>query len=113
MQDGKKNVRMPRKQAMTMEELVSEYIRQMKLTPRLNRERVYSAWAEASGASRYTLDRNFRNGVLYVTIGSSMVRNQLYFQKDVILEELNRILEKDELFDGSQKDAFVKYIVLK
>ena len=104
---------MPRKQAQTMEELISEYIRQMKLTPRLNRERIFAAWDEASGAGRYTVARYFNNGTLYCTIGSSMVRNQLYFQKDVILETMNEILEKDNLFDGEQKNAYVKYIVLK
>lgn len=113
MQQKKDNLRMPRKTAMSMEELVSEYIRQMKLTPRMNRERVFAAWDEASGAGRYTVSKYFNNGTLYCTIGSSMVRNQLYFQKDVILKAMNEILERDSLFDGSQKHAYVEYLVLK
>ena len=104
---------MPRKQAVGMDELISEYIRQMRLTPRLNRERIFSAWDEASGAGRYTIAKYFNNGTLYCTISSSMVRNQLYFQRDVILQTINEILEKDSLFDDEQKNAFVKYIVLK
>lgn len=104
---------MPRQHARSMEELVSEYIRQMKLGPRMNKERIYAAWDKVSGAGRYTVYINYNNGTLYCTIGSSMVRNQLYFQKDVILKAMNEILEKDELFDKSQKDACVRYIVLK
>ena len=47
-------------------------------------------------------------------ISSSLVRNQLYFQRDVLLKKVNEFLASDALFaaseDGSQA---VKTLVLK
>ena len=78
--------RMARKEAVGMEELISQYIR----------------------------SQLFKNGVLYCSLSSSMVRNRLYFMKDDLVKLINDRLLEDELFtpnpDG--KD-YVKDIVLK
>ena len=83
-------------------------------TVAMGRERVFEAWDEVSGASRYTLDRFFRDGILYCTISSSVVRNQLYFQRDVLVRKMNEILEKDPLLvrDGL-KTPLIRTLVLK
>jgi hypothetical protein len=70
-----------------MTELVMEYIREMKLTTGFNTHRIFEAWDQVSGASRYTISRFYRDGMLYCTISSSVVRNQLYFQKDVLVQK--------------------------
>ena len=105
---------MARKEAVGMEELISQYIRSMKLSSGLNRQRVFAAWNEVSGAAAYTVSQLFKNGVLYCSISSSMVRNRLYFMKDDLVKLINDRLLEDELFtpnpDG--KD-YVKDIVLK
>jgi hypothetical protein len=48
-------------------------------------------------------------------LSSSIVRNQLYFQKDFILKEINDFLKKDDLFtwDWDGKGDCVKVLVLK
>ncbi len=106
--------RMARKEAVGMEELMSQYIRSMKLASGLNRQRVFEAWNDVSGASRYTSSMFFRNGVLYCTMNSSVMRNRLYFMKDDILKMINERLATDKLFtpDGADKD-YVNEIVLK
>ena len=76
--------RMRRQNAVGMDELVKEFIREMRLSAGLNRQRIEEAWSKGSGAGMYTLDLRYDKGVLYCTINSSMVRNQLYF-----LEELH------------------------
>ena len=106
--------RIPRKDAVGMSELVSQYIKEMKLTSGLDRQRVFAAWNEVSGASRYTVGLYFRNGMLYCTISSSMVRSQLYFQRDLILKKINEFLKNDELFSGYGLDHdHVKGLILK
>ena len=106
--------RIGRKDAQGMQELIGQYIREMKLSSGFNRQRVFEAWDVASGASRYTIDRFFRDGMLYCTISSSVVRNQLYFQKDVILRQINEILEKDEMLVRDGKDGpIVKNVILR
>ena len=106
---------MRRQEAVGMDELVKQFIREMRLSAGLNQQRITEAWNEISGASRYTLGVNFADGTLYCTLSSSIVRNQLYFQKDFLLNGINESLRKDDLFiwDWEKKGACVKTIVLK
>ena len=52
--DGRGN-RMRRQEAVGMDELVRQFIREMRLSAGLNRQRIEEVWNEISGASRYTL----------------------------------------------------------
>ena len=96
-----------RKEPVAMDELVQMFIKSMKLSASLNTRRIYEAWDQASGASRYTLRRYFRDGKLYVTLNSS-VGNQLGFQKEALRERINGILREDKLF--VRDDPAVKYV---
>ena len=97
-----------------MQDLVQMYIKSMKLSSGLNRQRIYEAWNDASGAQKYTLKRYFRDGRLYITVSSSVIRNQLYFQKSVLLEKMNGFLKNDELFtkDGLP-EPYISELILK
>lgn len=106
-----KAVRISRKDAQGMDELISMYIRTMKLRDGINSRRIHAAWDEVTGAASHTLRRYFRDGTLYVTVASSMVRSHLYFQKDIIVQRMNEILSRDPMFDGGE--APVKKLVLK
>lgn len=109
-----KPVRMARKSALDMQEVVSMYIKSMKLSSGLNTQRIYAAWDQASGAERFTLKRFYRSGKLYVTVSSSVVRSQLLFQRDALVERINQILQNDELFTkDDERVSFVKELVLK
>jgi hypothetical protein len=112
--DGRTN-KMRRQEAVGMDELVRQFIREMRLSTGLNKQRIAEAWNEVSGASRYTLGVNYADGTLYCTLSSSIVRNQLYFQKDFLLGGINESLKKDELFiwDWDKKGDCVKSLVLK
>ena len=97
-----------------MEEIVPMYIRTMKLSAGLNTQRVFAAWDEVSGVRDFTLRKYYRDGRLYITLSSSMVRSHLEFQKDAILLAINNLLEKDRLFlKDDAKVGFVKEIILK
>lgn len=109
--DNKDN-RFRRKEAVGMEQLVQDFIREMKISSGLNKQRAFEAWNEVSGASRYTLDVSLEKNILYVTLNSSMARNQLYFQRDVLLTKVNEFLDNDNLFVKGAGPA-VKNIVLK
>ena len=106
--------RLNRKDAYSMDELVRRYINEMKLVNGLNRQRIFEAWDQASGAARYTVGKYLKDGVLYCSISSSVVRNRLFFQKQRILELINAFLMEDDLFvkDG-RKTVFVKDVVLR
>ena len=107
-----KDNRLRRKDAVGMDRLVQEFIREMKIASGVNKCRAREAWNHASGASRYTLDINLDKGVLYVTLNSSMARNQLYFQRDILVQKMNEFLENDPIFVKGTEPA-VKTIILK
>lgn len=109
--DNKDN-RLRRKEAVGMDRLVQDFIREMKISSGMNRQRAMEAWNTVSGASRYTLDVFLDKGILYVTLNSSMARNQLYFQRDVLREKINEYLDNDSLFVKGPGPA-VRNIVLK
>lgn len=103
-----------RKEAVGMETLVSQFIREMKLSSGINQVRVTEAWNTASGASRYTLAVSYVGTYVYVTLSSSMARNQLYYQRDVLMAKMNEILASDTLFIGNAKGGPpVTNIILK
>ena len=108
------SVRIARKKALSMDEVVRMYVQSMKLAPALNTRRIFAAWDDASGAAPYTLKRFFRDGRLYITLSSSVVRNQLSFQSDALIEKMNAILSKDELFARDDtRVSYVKELILK
>lgn len=97
-----------------MEEVIAMYIKSMKLSAGLNTQRIFAAWDDASGAGAFTLKKFFRDGKLYITLNSSVVRNQLSFQKDALLEKMNGILSEDELFTkDDSRVSFVEELILK
>lgn len=111
--DGRNN-KLRRQEAVGMDELVSQFIREMKLSSGLNRQRATEAWAAVSGASRYTLDVSFDRGIMICAISSSVVRNQLYFQRDILLQKLNEHLAEDSLYVSDGKDEkIVKNLILR
>lgn len=96
-------VRIHRKEAVSMEQLVQQYIKSMKLAAGLNTQRIFAAWDACSGAGPFTLKRFFRGGTLYITLNSSVIRNQLYFQREELVRKMNAYLSQDELFTADNR----------
>ena len=97
-----------------MDEVVKQYIKSMKLSVGLNTQRVFAAWDACSGAGEFTLKRFFRDGKLYITLSSSVVRNQLHFQKEDLVEKMNRFLSEDTLFtEDNRTVGYIQELILK
>lgn len=106
--------RIARKTAVPVGVVIREFLRANHLTAGLNTHRVFSAWDAASGAKPYTVRKFFRDGKLFITVDSSVVRSQLYFQKTALIEKINRILEKDDLFAKDEpRVGYVKELIIK
>lgn len=112
--DSTGHFRIAKKNALSMGEVISLYIREMKLSSGLNTRRIFSAWDDVSGAAQFTLKKFFRDGRLYITLSSSVIRNQLSFQKIVLLEKINEYLSNDDLFvKDCSPYPFVHDLILK
>ena len=97
-----------------MDELVTQFIREMRLSSGINQQRVAEAWSVVSGAARYTLSVSYVGAIVYVSLNSSMARNQLYYQRDVLMKKMNELLAADSLFVGDPKGGpAVKNLILK
>ena len=110
----KRNYFIRRKEALTMEEVIGEYIKSAKITSGLNTQRIFAAWDACSGAGPFTLKRYFRSGTLYITLNSSVIRNQLSFQKAALIEKMNAALSEDRLFTQDNRTVgYVQELVMK
>ena len=107
-------VQIHRKEAIGMEKVVEGFIESMKLAAGLNTQRIFAAWDACSGAGPFTIKRFFRGGKLYITLSSSVIRNQLYFQRDALIEKMNAFLSEDTLFTADNRTVgFVQELILK
>lgn len=106
--------RIERKKAVSLGDALLDFLKQARLSSGHNTQRIFDAWDKVSGASRYTIGRYFRDGVLTVTMNSSVARSTLEFQKEDLADGINRILAADELFIKDDPNvSYVKNIVLK
>ena len=97
-----------------MDQLVEEFIKSMRIAAGLNTQRVFAAWDACSGAGPYTLKRFYRGGKLYITLNSSVIRNQLYFQREILIEKMNAFLTQDNLFTADNRSVgFIEELILK
>lgn len=106
--------RLERKNAISVNEAIKLFFKDARMAATHNTHRIFEAWDEASGAGNFTKQRYFRDGVLHVTVSSSVIRNQLHFQKQALIEKMNAILSGDPLFIQDDPNVqYVKEILLK
>lgn len=96
-----------------MEDLVHQFIREMKLASGINKIRMEEAWNAVSGAGRYTLDINFDKGTMTCTLSSSVVRSRLFIHKELLLQRLNEYLENDEMVVRQGDGPIVRKLILR
>lgn len=100
-----------------MDKVVNEFIHSgtnIKLVSALNKYLIEQAWDKVSGAKDYTIKRFYKNGKLYITLNSSLVRTQLNFQREDIRKSINQALFEDELAQAYHNDAeTVKELIIK
>ncbi len=106
-----KPYKIDRREVLPMSSVMKLLIRRRGLSPGMNCQFIFQAWDKVSGAACYTLRKYFKDGVLYVGISSSVVRNQLYFRKNAIVRQINDELAAEPLYDSGK--GFVKNIILR
>lgn len=105
--------RLRRQKPTALAELIKQYLKGNSLNRAFNTHLVFAAWDDASGAGRYTIKKFFRDGRLYVTVSSSVVRSQLLFQKSALIDKMNALITGNELFCGTSGEKYVKDLIIK
>ena len=103
-----------KKKAQSLDSLIKYWIASNGITSRLNSRLIFDAWDRVSGAGPYTVRRYVRQGRLYITVNSSVVRSQLMMQRGSYLSRINELLREDELFNPDDPGTgYVKELILK
>jgi len=92
---------MRREQAKPLKELLTLFIREHGLQAGLDEARVLALWDEQLGAVvvQATLQKRFREGKLYVRLGSSAVRSYLFTERRKIVDNMNKTLGRALITD--------------
>ena len=105
---------MERKTIVESSDMMLAYIKYLKAAPALNTRRIFETWRKESGVSAYTLKLFFRDGTLYVTLSSSVVRNSIKPFINSIMAKINQSLQEDPLFIKDEpKVGYIKKIIIK
>lgn len=96
---------MKRENTQLIKDILQEFIKEEHLEDGLQRVRIFRTWDLVVGeaGARATTNKFFRDGILYCTINSSIVRTQLYYRKEDIALQMNKMLN----------DSLVSKIILK
>lgn len=88
---------MKQENSKIMSQVIAEYIRELGLEEGLQRVRIFQTWDLIVGerVAQATTYKFYRDGILYCTINSSMIRTQLSFRKDDIRAQINKSLNSN------------------
>ena len=78
-------------------DIVNQIIKNNKLEPGLNQVSVVEAWATlmGNGVNSYTKNVALRNNILYAELTSAVLREELSYGKNKIIQMINDELGKD------------------
>ncbi len=82
---------MQKKEAVKIREVISEILKRDHLDHKMLENRVVRSWEKVIGktVARATTQIYMHNGTLYLSINSSVMRNELLMLKDKIMHALN------------------------
>lgn len=82
---------MERRKEENIGNVLLRYLRQSQLETPLNEYRLIQAWADVVGAQVEQLTQNLRiyNQVLYVSLRSATIRNELQMRRSELIRKLN------------------------
>lgn len=83
---------MRRRSPQALSEIIDDFLNEERhLRQGINEVHIIEAWHEllGPGGSRYTTQLSVTNGILYVTLSSSVLKNELLMMKEALLRRLN------------------------
>ncbi len=82
---------MRRSNTQSLGEVLKEYIKEVQIERKLKEVDVVQSWEDLLGKTiaHYTTKIYIRNQVLYVTISSAVVKNELFLMREEIKRKIN------------------------
>lgn len=81
----------------SLKEAIEQLLDTYRLRDRINEVRVRNSWDSMMGSaiSKRTSDIRLAGGILTIRVSSAPLKDELMFQREKILTEMNRLLEGD------------------
>ena len=81
---------MKRTKTVSIAQVVNELLDEYKIDDKLKEARIIAAWSEVLGPlSKSTDELYLKNGVLFARLSSSVIRNELYMMRSMLVQRLN------------------------
>ena len=92
---------MKRTEAETVGDIITRLLKAENLEQKFDEQRVAAMWKDVvgQGINRYTVNRSVRNGVLYVTISSAPLRNELMMNLSRLVSRINDFMGHEVIHD--------------
>lgn len=85
---------MKKNQIQPIGDVLKEYLKVFRLQSKIDETTLIASWKEVLGPSinSYTRDLYIKNKVLYVSLTSSALRNELMLMRSRLIKELNDVV---------------------
>lgn len=92
---------MKRSEPMSIANVLEVIKERQKLSRRLDEHRAMEVWDEIAGSAiaSETTAREVRDGVMYLTIPSAALRQELNMHRSTIMEDINRLVGREIIRD--------------
>lgn len=92
---------MIRKNVQTLRDVLDEFIRSQHLDGKLYETRLINAYPEivGSGISAHTKNLYIKDGILFISLDSSVIRNEMQMMRQSLINHLNSHIGHDIIRD--------------
>jgi predicted nucleic acid-binding Zn ribbon protein len=82
---------MPRSNDQSLGDAIRQFLHSYHLEDKLNEARIIQSWEKTVGpmVAKYTRELHIRNGILFVSVDSPALRQELNFQRSRLVKALN------------------------
>lgn len=87
--------------AETVGDIITKLLKEEHLENKFDEQRVAMLWQEVvgQGINRYTANRYVKDGVMYVTISSAPLRNELMLNRTLLIRRLNDLVGREVIHE--------------
>lgn len=92
---------MKKSDAETVGEIINRLLSEENLDKKFDEQKISYIWPEVvgQGINRYTVSRYVKDGVLYLHMSSSVLRNDLMLSRTALIRRLNEAVGREVIHD--------------